>query len=97
MRTWHPESASVDESLEPSDPPEFSTNQLPDELRERIWEAGFADLQWILDAGVERLTWREPLRHVYPELVSDEAYSVSKELAPGSHPSPPRLHPRRLN
>ena len=70
---------------EPLEAPRFLLNGLPEHLRDAVYcEGGERPMRHIIDAGIERLNWRQAPRHIEDNLISEDVFAALKELAPGS-------------
>ena len=70
---------------EPLEAPRFLLNGLPEHLRDAVYcEGGERPMRNIIDAGIERLDWRQAPRHIEDNLISEDVFAALKELAPGS-------------
>lgn len=71
---------------EPATPPRFLISELPEAIREpsmkwgELWPSGEDALEVVLAAGVHELEWRQPLRHIEDELVSDEVFAALSQV-----------------
>ena len=69
--------------VEPIDPPRFLIGDLPAEIRDDFAANGEPDRFDVLgDLGIESLEWRQPLRHLEYEWVSQDVFDAWCELAP---------------
>ena len=84
IHTHHPgQLRYFPESGEPIDPPRFLISDLPAALQEQYASEGEPDTFDALDElGIETLEWRQPLRHLEHEWVSQDVFDTWRELAP---------------
>jgi len=72
-----------DAYVEPHDPPRFLLGNLPADLRDRYAAEGEPhSLDAVLEAGVESLEWRNHLRHLEHEWISEAVFDALHEIAP---------------
>ena len=73
------------ENGEPPDAPRFLLNEVPEDLRPHVYgEFGAKSMRTIVEAGVERLKWRQAPRHIEWDIISEDVFSALHELLPGS-------------
>ncbi len=76
------------EGPEPLDPPRFLIGELHlrPELRATVLHEDGSEkpMYYIVEAGVDRLNWRQRPRHIEDDLISDDVFQALKDLAPGS-------------
>ena len=70
---------------EPLEAPRFLLNEVPEHLRDAVYdEAGAIPMSYIIEAGLDRLQWRQAPRHIEEDIISEDVFAALKELAPGS-------------
>ena len=73
------------ENGEPLDAPRFLLNSVPEDLRDHVYgEFGTKLMRSIIEAGIERVKWRQAPRHIEGDIVSEDVFSALHELLPGS-------------
>lgn len=73
------------ENGEPLDAPRFLLNEVPEDLRVHVYgEFGAKSMRSIIEAGVDRLKWRQAPRHIEGDIVSEQVFTALHELLPGS-------------
>ena len=80
MVFWPPENSASTRDL--MTPPPFTYLTVPDEIIDDIDEFGCGYQTWerLEEAGVEKLYWRQPLKHIELGFWSEDVYSAMKEL-----------------
>lgn len=87
MHFWHPSTVfwpgpETATTNDPMTPPPFMYLGVPEEIQEETNRLGHANKTWddLEAAGIRRLYWRQPLKHLELGFWSDDVYSAVKSL-----------------